>query len=200
MKSEPEKLNLIELIFHVFIGVALVEEFSKWIMTYLISYNNEEFDEIYDIIIYSVFVSLGFAALENILYVAQGGISTAIARALLAVPGHACDGVFMGYYFGLAKISEINNNEKLKRKNLVLSLLAPTILHGIYDYCLFTGRLIFLLLFFCFVFCLYKYSNKKIKQYSSIKRKIKYKDNYCPICGTKINSNYCPICGRKLGE
>ena len=197
MKAKTEDLNLIELLVHAFIGVALIEEFSKWIMTYLISYNSEEFDEVYDIIIYSVFVSLGFAAFENILYVAGGGVVTAVARALLSVPGHACNGIFMGYFFGLAKLSEINNNEALKRKNLALSLIAPTILHGIFDYCLMTQRLIFLLVFLLFIFLLYKHANKKLKQYSNISRKMKYKNNYCPNCGTVVNNNFCPNCGHK---
>ncbi|MEE3343069.1 MAG: PrsW family glutamic-type intramembrane protease [Bacilli bacterium] len=197
MSANPKNMNLIQLLFHVFIGVALVEEFSKWIMTYLISYNNEEFDEIYDIIIYSVFVSLGFACLENILYVSTGGLSTAIGRGLLSIPGHTCFGVFMGYYFGLAKVCEIKKNEELKKKNMILSLAVPAILHGIYDYCLFTGKVIFVLLFLAFIVFMYMYANKKIKQYASVTRKIKYKNNYCPNCGTVVNNNYCPNCGHK---
>lgn len=191
------ELTNIELLFHAFIGVALIEEFSKWIMTYKISFNNIEFDEIYDIIIYSVFVSLGFATLENILYVSEGGLRTAIIRALLSVPGHACFGIFMGHYFGLAKTSEIKKEETLKNKYLLLSILVPTILHGIYDYCLFRQKLSFLLIFLIFICLLYKNANKRIKLSSSTTKIINYKNNYCPNCGTKVTSNFCPTCGRK---
>ena len=196
-RIDTDKLNLIELLFYVFIKIALVEEFAKWIITYKFSYNDPNLDEVYDMIVYSVFVALGFAFVENLLYVFQGGIGTGIIRALLAVPGHACDGVVMGYYLGLAKLSDINNNFKLNKKNLILSIFVPTIMHGIYDYCLFTGNFLFVIIFFIFVLVVYIVTLKKIKRLSSIKRKMKYKDNYCGECGTIVNTNYCPVCGRK---
>ena len=61
-------LNFIEMFLQAFIGIALVEELSKWLMVYLISYNDKAFDDLYDMIVYAVFVSLGFALLENIYY------------------------------------------------------------------------------------------------------------------------------------
>ena len=192
-----EDLTLIQLIPNVFIGVALIEEFSKWIISYIISYNHKEFDEFYDIIIYCVFVSLGFATFENVLYVFESGIGTAIIRCLFAVPGHVCDGVFMGYFLGLSKIALYNNKKGLHKKNMLYSVVAPVLLHGIYDYCLFCENMLFVLIFFVFIILLYIHSIKKIKKVSSIMGKIKYKDNFCPNCGTKVESNYCPICGRK---
>lgn len=197
MDSNTQNLSTVNLILHVFIGVALIEEFSKWIFTYLISYNHQEFDEFYDMILYAVFVALGFAAFENILYVCTGGIGTGIARGILAVPGHAWDGVFMGYYLGLAKINELNNRPGHKNKYLILSILVPTILHGIYDYCLFLGSWIAVLVFFAFVIILYILAIRKIKKVSSISRKIKYKNKFCPKCGKTVESNYCPNCGSK---
>ena len=67
--SDTMDTDLISLFFHVFFGVALIEEFSKWIFVYNISYNSKEFDQMYDMIVYAVFVSLGFACIENIFYV-----------------------------------------------------------------------------------------------------------------------------------
>ena len=195
--SETKNLNLFELFINVFIGTALVEEFCKWIMVYKISYNDSAFDHFYDAILYCVFVALGFACFENILYVFANGFGTAIARALTSVPGHACDGIFMGYYFGLSKINSLNNREDLKKKNIALSIIVPTIMHGIYDYCLFSEKVIFILLFFIFVIFVYIFSIKKVKNISLISRKMKYKNNYCPYCGRVIDSDYCPICGSK---
>ena len=197
LSSNVKDLNLIELLIYVFIGIALVEESCKWVMAYKISYNDKGFDELYDAILYCVFVALGFACFENLLYVYNGGVGTGILRALLAVPGHACDGMFMGYYLGLSKISILNNRKDLQRKNLILSIVVPTISHGIYDYCLFANNNIFLVFFFIFVICMYVYVVKKIKKTSSINRKMKYKDNYCPNCGRIVDSNFCPTCGRK---
>ena len=166
--GDVENLDLFELAIYVFIGIALVEEFCKWIMSYSIAFNNEEFEEVYDMIVYSTFVALGFAFFENFFYVLDGGVAVGIMRALLAVPGHACDGVFMGYYLGLAKTSDLNNRDDLKKKNLLLSVFVPTIMHGIYDFCLFTGNLLLLLFFFAFVIYVYVHSIKKIKKVSSV--------------------------------
>jgi len=116
-----DNMNLFELVIYSFIGVAFIEEFCKWIMTYLVGYNNKEFDEVYDIIIYSVFVSLGLAFFENLLYVlGEGSIKLGISRALLAVPGHACDAIFMGYYLTIAKEHSYNKRKDLEKKNILL--------------------------------------------------------------------------------
>ena len=115
----------------------------------------------------------------------------------MAVPGHACDGMLMGYYLGLSKMSSLHNKNNLKITYLILSLLVPTITHGIYDYCLYTGKLLFLIIFIVFVISFYIYAIKKIKKVSSLNRKMKYSDNYCPNCGRVVESNYCPVCGRK---
>ena len=195
--ENSDKLNLVELIFHVFVGVALIEEGCKWLVAYVISYHDRAFDELYDAILYCIFVALGFACFENLLYVYQTGIAIGILRAVLAVPGHACDGMFMGYYLGLAKNSDLNNNKKDKRKYLILSIVVPIITHGIYDYCLFSQKVIFVVLFFIFVIGMYIYVFKTIKKVATINRKMKYKDNYCPICGHVVDSDYCPGCGRK---
>lgn len=196
-KNNLENLTLIQLIPGIFIGVALIEEFSKWIICYIISYDNKEFDEFYDMIIYSVFVSLGFATFENILYVFKNGFAVAVLRCFLAVPGHVCDGIFMGYFLGLSKLAFYNNRKDIQKKNIIYSILAPMLLHGIYDYCLFSKNGYFLLTFLVFIILLYKHSIKKVRSISSISKKMKYKNNYCIICGTKVESDYCKVCGRK---
>ena len=203
---DEKNLNMFELIINVFIGIALVEESCKWFMAYKISYKNKEFDEFYDAIVYCTFVSLGFACIENLLYIFGGklleeklleALGTGIGRAIFAVPGHVCFGVYMGYYFGLAKIADLNNNTSLKRKNLLKSILIPTILHGIYDYCIFSQNAFLIIFDLIFVIFMFVNAHKKIKKISTYNRRIKYKDNYCRDCGHKVDSMYCPICGRK---
>ena len=197
LMENPSDLNSIELFIYSFIGVALVEELCKWIFCYKFSYNHIEFDEIYDMIIYSSFVSLGFACFENLLYVIEGGAVTGIARAITAVPAHACFGVFMGYYLGLSKLSYLNNRTDLQKKHVIKSIIIPTIMHGIYDYCLFSQNIILVLILIILIIYTYINTVNKVKRISSITNKLKYKDNYCPICGTSVKSNYCPKCGRK---
>lgn len=195
--AEPTTLNLFELIIYSFIGVALVEEFCKWIFAYRSGFKSIQFDEVFDMIVYSVFVALGFACFENLCYVNMYGLGTGITRAILAVPGHACDGVFMGYYLGLAKLSSLNNRNDLSKKYLVYSILVPTILHGFYDYCLFSENLLFIVAFLVFVILLFVFSIKKVKSVSAITRKMRYQDSFCPNCGIKVESDFCPGCGRK---
>ncbi len=197
MGADPTTLNLFELIIYSFICVALVEEFCKWIFAYRSGFKSIQFDEIFDMIVYSVFVALGFACFENLCYVYMYGLGTGISRAVLAVPGHACDGIFMGYYLGLAKLSSINNRKDLSKKYLIYSILVPTILHGIYDYCLFSQNLLLILVFLVFVITLFVCAIRKVKKISSISRKMVYQDSFCPNCGIKVESDFCPGCGRK---
>lgn len=78
-----------------FAVVAVVEEGAKFAMLKRRTWNDMNFNYRFDGIVYAVFVSLGFAAFENIGYVLGYGLSVAPARALLAIPGHMCFGVFM---------------------------------------------------------------------------------------------------------
>ena len=195
--ADTDNQSGIELIIHVFIGVAFVEELCKWIMVYKFSFNDSAFDEMYDAILYCVFVALGFACFENILYVFDSGLGTAVVRALLAVPGHACDGVFMGYYLGIAKRGALNDRKDLKTKYLALSLIVPTITHGIYDYCLMNGSGLFILIFLVFVISMYIYIFKKVKHVSSKGEKIRNVSVFCPNCGTKFVGKFCAKCGTK---
>jgi RsiW-degrading membrane proteinase PrsW (M82 family) len=116
--------------YEAFIEAALTEETIKFLILYWLIRKNKNFDQHYDGIVYAVFVSLGFALVENIMYVLQDGYATAITRAVLSVPGHGLFGVIMGYFFALAKFSD---TEK-RKKYMCLSLLIPIILHGIYDF------------------------------------------------------------------
>ena len=198
MRLNLDDMNFLETMFYAFIGVALVEEACKWIMVYFRGYNHNEFDEVYDIIVYAVVVSLGFAFIENIIYVfGSGTLSTALLRAVSAVPGHACDAIFMGYYLSVAKQFQLQNRKDLERRNILLSILIPAILHGIYDFCLMSGLIILILIFFIFVIFLYIISIKKLHEISSHNRKIKFKNNFCPSCGAKIEGQFCSRCGTR---
>lgn len=114
-----------------FIGVALVEEFSKYIVVRLFAQRRSAFNEQFDGIVYAVMVSMGFAALENILYVSIHGVETGILRAFTAVPAHASFAILMGYFMGKAKFS----NQRFLLN--MTGLLAATLFHGAYDFFLF---------------------------------------------------------------
>jgi len=113
-----------------FFVTGLLEEFFKWFIVYYTIFGHKEFDEPYDGIVYSTSVALGFATLENTLYLFAHGIHLAFTRALLPVSSHALFGVIMGFYLGTAKF------KGNKRKYIFLAFLIPFLLHGIYDYIL----------------------------------------------------------------
>ena len=110
---------------------AVPEEISKFALLYLFIWRDKNFNEYYDGILYAVFVSLGFACVENFLYLMEHGMSIAMSRALLAVPLHALCGVIMGYYFSLARFTG------RKISNLLKAVLLAILAHGVYDFILF---------------------------------------------------------------
>lgn len=123
--------SVLQLFIKAFFIVALIEEFSKYIIVRYFAQPNKAFNEQFDGIVYAVMVSMGFAATENIMYVLQGGVETALLRAFTAVPAHATFAVLMGYFMGKAKFS---NN---KMKGNLLGLILAVIFHGTYDFFLF---------------------------------------------------------------
>jgi RsiW-degrading membrane proteinase PrsW (M82 family) len=133
---------------------ALPEELFKLFALWLILRRNPFFDEHFDGIVYAVSVGLGFAAMENIGYLIEGGdewIGTAIARALLAVPGHYAFAVLMGYYYSIYHFVD----HSLRTK--ICILLVPVVAHGIYDALAMSGMVnetvgsfaFLLLIYFC---------------------------------------------------
>lgn len=116
-----------------FFVAALVEECCKYFFLRK-CWNEPAFDYQFDAIVYAVTVSLGFAAIENIEYVLQYGVGTAMVRAVTSIPGHAIFGVFMGYFFGMAKFSESVGSSAGMRYGRVCAVLVPILLHGTYDF------------------------------------------------------------------
>ena len=114
--------------------VAFSEEGAKYVLLKRRTWNNPEVNCQFDGVVYGVFVSLGFALWENIGYVAMYGLSTALIRAVTAVPGHACFGVFMGVWYGMAKRREGAGDAAGSKRMRVRALLIPALLHGFYDF------------------------------------------------------------------
>lgn len=164
----------VPLLFETFIEIGFVEEGVKRYYVKKLTWNNKEFNYIYDAIVYAVFVALGFATFENFLYVFQSespiiiSFFTAIIRAIASVPGHAFFAVFMGYYLGLAKLAEYNGKNGLKRKYLILSFMIPALCHGFFDFCLMTQNSLFIIFFTIFVLFLYIMAFIKVREHSNV--------------------------------
>jgi protease PrsW len=157
-----ETTGLIDAGYKSFIVAAFSEESFKFIAVLLLFWRNREFNERFDGIVYAVFVSLGFAAVENVMYVFNYGMQTGIFRALTAVPAHALFGITMGYYIGLARFIP-----QQKRLLLVRAILYPIILHGLYNYLIFAENPILFLLFIPYLIYLWRSGSKKMKKLSA---------------------------------
>ena len=141
------------------IVVALSEEFFKYILMKKATWKNINFNCTYDGVVYAVFTSLGFAILENFLYIIDGGIKTALIRAVTAIPGHASFGVFMGVFYGIAKKYQSRDNEGASLFFRILAVFMPTLLHGIYDFSTTLGSL---WLFLGFIIAMFLFAFKMI--------------------------------------
>ncbi|MFN3667114.1 MAG: PrsW family intramembrane metalloprotease, partial [Sediminibacterium sp.] len=129
--------SLTSIAIYTFVIIAFSEELSKFTFLRYYSYKKRSFNEPFDGIIYAVMVGMGFATVENLLYVfgaetLGAAWGTAGLRALTAVPAHATFAAVMGYYVGLAKFSKTH-----EKRYLLQGLLLATILHGFYDFFLF---------------------------------------------------------------
>ena len=160
--------GIVLLVAEYFIGVAAVEEACKFAALNTVK-KHPEFNYVFDAVVYSVAAAVGFAALENVFYVLDpinGGLDTAIMRAILSVPGHAADGVVMGVFFGLARQRELHGNASGARSYYLLAWLLPVIEHGFYDAALSTESdfmallaMAFDLIFVAIAFVLVKHSS-----------------------------------------
>jgi RsiW-degrading membrane proteinase PrsW (M82 family) len=146
--------------FDAFILAAFIEEGFKFLAVYLLVWRNKNFNEKFDGIVYAVFVSLGFALVENLLYVFSSGMTTGLLRAVTAVPAHAIDGVIMGFYFGIARFKVDDRSPEL-----IKAFLMPFIFHGLYDFFLMTENAVFLLLWIPLLVYLYKNAFLKMKKH-----------------------------------
>lgn len=217
--------NFILIFVNVFIAVALVEEGFKWIISMFFGYKNKDFDEIYDIIVYAVFASLGFACIENILFVFSKGLGNAILRAFVSIPGHMSFGIIMGYFLAQAKVGSINKNMGIFRKNILLSILLPTLAHTMYDALLFYSKynVLSILVFFILDIVMVVLCILTVNKTSKIQQNLDTNLNtgvlrttdtgqlvfsapttseeihYCPVCGNHVDGyNYCASCGFKI--
>ena len=125
--------SAIKAVLLAMIIVGPAEEMGKYTVLRLITWKNKHFDYSYDAIVYAVFTSLGFAAIENIGYVFSGGLSVALTRMFTAIPGHTSFAVFMGFFYSKAKYASVTGNKSDYKKYNALSMIMPIIVHGLYD-------------------------------------------------------------------
>lgn len=127
-------------VFDAFVLAGAIEETAKWAMLFGAVFAWREFDEPFDGLFYGVTIALGFATLENLLFLSSRGLGVAWQRALFAVPAHALFGGAMGYYAGRAKfVPAVENRRRRFWRAVALSLTLPIAFHGAYDFALLHG-------------------------------------------------------------
>ena len=161
--------NILDSIRISFFGAAIPEEVAKFFILWMVLRKNPYFDEKMDGIVYAVCVSLGFAAVENIMYLFSNidtFLAVGVSRAIFSVPGHFCFGILMGYYYSLAKFYPHS-----PKRNKALILIAPILVHGIYDSILFSINVtttisgILMIVFLVFCVKMWKYASKRIQEH-----------------------------------
>lgn len=131
-----------------FLVVGAAEEGCKYFFLRRFSWNDPAFNYRFDAMVYAVFVSMGFALVENLLYVfTSGTLATALLRAVTAIPGHAAFAVFMGYCYGTERLydraalrctdpKQAAYCRTLCRRFGRRALWLPVLIHGAYDFLL----------------------------------------------------------------
>ncbi|MCM3088204.1 Membrane proteinase PrsW, cleaves anti-sigma factor RsiW, M82 family [Bhargavaea ginsengi] len=136
-----------------------LEEFFKWLVLLVVVYSHVDFEDPYDGILFGASVSLGFATVENILFLLTFGMDEALIRALLPVSSHALFGVVMGYYLGRAKFVEESGTKPM----LFLSFFAAFGLHFVYNSLVMAGNFRMYLLI-PFMLFLWWFALKRVKR------------------------------------
>ncbi|MDO5438872.1 MAG: PrsW family glutamic-type intramembrane protease [Erysipelotrichaceae bacterium] len=166
-------VNLYYLIDNL-ICVALVEEGLKFVFLRFGTWKNKSFNYRFDGIVYAIFVSLGFATAENVLYVTSNGMGNAVMRALTAIPGHCIFGIYMGTYYGWAKMYDRRGMNGRRNYELFKALAVPTLLHGIYDYSLTIDSEYAFYGFLIYIIVLDVVASKHIRRSASLDESITY--------------------------
>ena len=117
-----------------FLVIGIKEELGKYLVTVCTTWKSREFQHSYDGVIYMVCASLGFAILENILYVASGGIGTGILRAFTAIPLHCTVGVIMGALYAKGREAAYAGDHAGMIGFMAWAYIVPVFIHGLYDY------------------------------------------------------------------
>ncbi|WDV44873.1 PrsW family glutamic-type intramembrane protease [Clostridiaceae bacterium M8S5] len=157
--------GFLSIAYVAFIVAGLTEEFFKRQVVLRLAFNHEAFNEKLDGIVYCIYSALGFALVENIIYVAFRFTTNphiGIYRGLLSVPAHTLFAVTMGYYLSLSKFAD---NKKEAREFMTKSLVVPIIFHGLFNFILMSNIPFLMPILIAFVVYLWIISLRKLNSY-----------------------------------
>ncbi|CAG7839518.1 Protease PrsW [Clostridium haemolyticum] len=163
--------SFFKVVFSSFIVAGLTEEYFKREVVIKTVFRKDVFNEKLDGIIYCIFSALGFATVENIIYVVfkfSSNYYVGLYRGIFSVPAHLLFAITMGYYMSLGKFSL---KYKVKKIFMVKSLVVPAVLHGIFDFILMAQKEFLAVLFLPFVVYLWLTNLRKLNKYYLESRK-----------------------------
>lgn len=166
-----------------FLIVGPIEETVKWLAVRVYAYRTDAFQTVVDGVVYGAMAGVGFAAIENLLYIMMVSVemtatgfaveeATAIAiatqRAFVG-PGHVIFSAWAGFYLGLAKF-----NQGKRGPIVVKGLLIAAFIHALYN-TLVTNLPLTLLSFIGFLLVYHGFwfalLYRKIRSYRSLYRR-----------------------------
>jgi RsiW-degrading membrane proteinase PrsW (M82 family) len=195
----PHSISMgLDLLF--FLGIGFLEESVKFVPLALYIYRKPYFKEHTDGVIYFAICGLTFGLGENILYTMSFGVKVGIARLILTPFLHAAATSILGYYLVSMKINSRN------RKKFILACLIIPVIHGLYDFGLFSDKLqltilsLMLTLLLSLGLFLYFMSANDLDKKAAMARAGASPQNFCGNCG-KANIHhalFCEYCGNRL--
>ena len=167
------KNEYISLAYIAFIVAASTEEILKAIVLITYTLKSRNYTEKLDGIVYSIFITLGFATVENIIYIFYENylnlFEIGLSRALISIPAHIMFAINMGYYLSMYKF---NSQSKYKNRIYLLkTIVIPIILHGFFDFILMLNSKWSTILFILYLVYLWKISLDKLDIYTDYARK-----------------------------
>lgn len=178
---------------------ATVEELAKFLVVWLGAYRTLHFDEPSDGLVYGAAASLGFAALENLLYVINFGPEVMIFRAPLSTVAHVIFGCCWGYALGRSKLSGVSRPSGTF--GVIVGLAAASLTHALFNISLswpptIVAVLVMVPVGIWWLLRRFDWANSV----SPFRFRRNYPQINCPACGNAINviSHYCRFCGAEV--
>lgn len=147
-----------------FLVVALTEELCKFLVLRFLTWKRPEFNYTFDGVVYAVVVSLGFALVENIMYVTAYGMSVALLRAFTAIVGHGVFGAIIGTYYGQARKAAYAGHHIASTLLQIRGIAMAVILHGFYDFTASRDSALSTVVFLLLVVAMYIVAFRRIKK------------------------------------
>ena len=175
--------------------VGPAEEAAKFGACWIGAKRSRYWEEPMDGLVHGVAASVGFATLENVLYMIEFGPEVIIVRALISTPAHVAFGVCWAYALGLY----ILRPDHRHRAGVLLGLGAGALLHGLFNVSVLYAPMLGVLL----AAAGFLWSWRRFG-WGQLVSPFRYRRNYpltpCLTCNglVRVVARYCRHCGAEM--